>query len=459
MPLKHASGLPGSDVALCVVDRLKRIERLATAAIISILIYNVFGQALPSLAPSIGGLRPMSAGAGLAAVLGLATVIFSNSKFVLHERRAEKAFALLLTFWCALVCVSRLTHGPAWNAGATGQGPFYAGGIAPEFAASFLLLGVVLLLLRARRAVLSVAADSALFILVLVVLTIISAHIIEGLHGIASPSEPWSTMACLLLLTVVAFVRRAQRGFFSILLGRGFGSRIARSLCPILVVMPYLREGLRARLVDTGHLPTQYTTAILASLTAAVTVGVAIYVGWRFSQMETEIQSLSLRDPLTGLYNLRGFELFADRALLLANRNQGPFSVLFVDVDDLKLTNDRHGHRVGSEFLLETAAILKSVFRETDVIGRIGGDEFAVAGQFSETAIQDAMDRLQISLALRNEECAAGMRLQISAGHVTTQPDQCDSLTALLAEADEAMYEEKRRRKALISPFAAQIRS
>jgi diguanylate cyclase (GGDEF)-like protein len=111
---------------------------------------------------------------------------------------------------------------------------------------------------------------------------------------------------------------------------------------------------------------------------------------WYIKGMENEIHDLSLRDELTGLYNLRGFKILAVQALRLAQRSNAPFSVLFIDLDDLKRINDFHGHGVGSAALNETGELIKTTFRETDVIGRVGGDEFAVAGQFNDFGCHSA---------------------------------------------------------------------
>src|SRR5947199_565679 len=130
--------------------------------------------------------------------------------------------------------------------------------------------------------------------------------------------------------------------------------------------------------------------------TAAVISFVLMMVLVRYiKRMEDEIHDLSLRDELTGLYNLRGFQLFAEQALRLTQRSQLPFSVLFVDLDHLKKINDTLGHAVGSAYLIETGLLLQQTFRETDVIARIGGDEFAIAGQFSDAGITTAAERLE----------------------------------------------------------------
>jgi diguanylate cyclase (GGDEF)-like protein len=172
-----------------------------------------------------------------------------------------------------------------------------------------------------------------------------------------------------------------------------------------------------------------------------------LFLAWQINGMETEIHGLSLSDELTGLYNLRGFRLLADQALRLAQRANLPFSVLFIDLDNLKQINDSMGHTAGSVFLTETAEILRATFRETDVLGRIGGDEFAVAGQFSHAAISFAVKRLEERCAKRNAEAGRRIALSFSVGHVTTVEAHKETLDVLLAKADQVMYEAKRSKK------------
>jgi diguanylate cyclase (GGDEF)-like protein len=135
-------------------------------------------------------------------------------------------------------------------------------------------------------------------------------------------------------------------------------------------------------------MPAPYAAAMLSFV-------LLLFLAWRINNMEIKIHNFSLRDELTGLYNLRGFHLLAEQSLRLAYRNQLPFSVLFIDLDNLKQINDSLGHSTGSAFLAETGVILRGAFRETDVLGRIGGDEFAVAGQFGQMAISLAAQRLR----------------------------------------------------------------
>jgi diguanylate cyclase (GGDEF)-like protein len=202
-------------------------------------------------------------------------------------------------------------------------------------------------------------------------------------------------------------------------------------------------------------MPAYYTTAIVATVAVFVSCAILIYLARRMNSMEAEVNDLSLRDGLTDLHNLRGFRLLAEQGLRLAHRLHTPFSVLFIDLDDLKKTNDTFGHQVGSNLLIEVAEILKSSFRETDVLGRIGGDEFAVAGQFSQEHIAQAAHQLEVSAAVANRGRTHPPTLSFSVGCVTMPSDDQETLDSLLARADQAMYKEKRRKKTL----AAQAKS
>jgi diguanylate cyclase (GGDEF)-like protein len=245
----------------------------------------------------------------------------------------------------------------------------------------------------------------------------------------------------------VVVLRRREIGVFSIFAGNGIGGKLARILSPIIVILPFLREFGRARILGQIQMPTNYLTAILASMAAMISLGLLLYLAWRINGMESEIHMLTLRDALTGLYNLRGFRLLAEQVLRLAQRSGRPFSVLFIDLDNLKHTNDSLGHSVGSAFLVETSQILRATFRESDVLGRIGGDEFAVAGHFSQEAITAATKRLEARCAEKNAEAGRQYPLSFSLGHVTVLAPKSETVEELLAQADQATYQAKRIKK------------
>lgn len=150
-----------------------------------------------------------------------------------------------------------------------------------------------------------------------------------------------------------------------------------------------------------------------------------------------KINYLNSHDPLTGLYNRAYFEKELKRTDLRENL---PITVIFGDINGLKLTNDVFGHSAGDLLLKTAAELLKKSCREKDTVARLGGDEFAVI--MTNTASSEA-DRImqRIKNDFREEKVIA-IRGSISMGYGTkTDPDQ--DLAAVVLTAEEAMYREK----------------
>jgi diguanylate cyclase (GGDEF)-like protein len=331
-----------------------------------------------------------------------------------------------------------------------GTGDSFPGRPAPETAGCLFLLGISINLIRAKSRVAVWFADLVAITLSMLVLVLSSGEIFNAVHAFAYSTRIHSsqqTLVCLILLTVVALLRRAERGVLSIFLGHGMGATFARVIAPILVLLPILREIGRVRMINAHLIPEHYAAAILSSIAVLMAFILLLLLVGRIDTMETEIRDLSLRDELTGLYNLRGFSLLSEQALRLAQRSQTPVSALFIDLDNLKQINDSLGHEAGSACLAETASILKETFRETDVIGRVGGDEFAVIFQGSHVAASIAVQRLRHASDLHNAESGRRFPLSFSLGYVTAEDHTQQSLKELLTAADRAMYEEKRRKK------------
>jgi diguanylate cyclase (GGDEF)-like protein len=320
----------------------------------------------------------------------------------------------------------------------------------PTTAFAFVLLGIVVLLLPARDSIFGRIADAGATILVLLVLIILSQYVftlarIPEASTRGLPSIP--TTICIALLTHVCILRRAKYGIFSVFLGDGIGGRVARILAPILLLMPFLRELGRARLLSAHLFPTPYATAILASVATIISFVFLLVLVRLMNNMQSEIHGLTLRDELTGLYNFRGFNLFADQAFRLARRARTPFGVLFIDMDNLKIINDELGHSAGSVSLVETAKLLTATFRETDVIGRLGGDEFVVAGQFDPEEISVAIERIRTGAAAKTQLAGSRFFLSLSMGYAGTDHSTEETLKSIISRADKAMYKEKRAKK------------
>lgn len=164
--------------------------------------------------------------------------------------------------------------------------------------------------------------------------------------------------------------------------------------------------------------------------------------------LQTELSNLALTDELTGLYNRRGFLALAERQLKLARRSGRSLLLFFIDVDGLKEINDIFGHGEGDAALKCTAEALETTFRDSDVIARFGGDEFAVlaieASGHSEATIRERLTEF-LNSPSRQE---SGYKFSVSLGAARFDPWNQTSMRDLIAEADRAMYEQKRRRSA-----------
>jgi diguanylate cyclase (GGDEF)-like protein len=324
------------------------------------------------------------------------------------------------------------------------------GRMSPQTSLALALLGVVLIFIRTARRPAAHVVDAVIFALCPLVMTIVSGYVFGVLHlfGVSQNTRTSpQTLLCLMLLSFAVFTRRTGNGFLSILAGRGIGSRIARIASPLALVVPFLLEAGRFGVVRLHIMTAEYSTALVTASAGVMGFGLILALAWRIDGLEERIRDLSLRDDLTGLYNRRGFFLFAEREFALSARSQVPFSVLFIDLDGLKRVNDRLGHDAGSTFLREMASLLRKSFRDTDILARIGGDEFVVAGVLGASGVTQAALRLEKAAAERNGAPGNAYPLEFSMGHAISTPDRLETLEELLNRADSAMYARKREKK------------
>jgi two-component system cell cycle response regulator len=164
-------------------------------------------------------------------------------------------------------------------------------------------------------------------------------------------------------------------------------------------------------------------------------------------RMEAEIISLSITDYLTGLYNRRGFMTLAEQQIKMVGRTdkKSLLLLLFADLDKMKSINDNLGHKKGDNALMEVASILKKVFRESDIIARIGGDEFAVLGIVAQKSDIGAFEsRLQEQIDIHNAYENRDYTISLSVGAACSDPEKHYSIDELMSRADKLMYDQKR---------------
>jgi diguanylate cyclase (GGDEF)-like protein len=199
---------------------------------------------------------------------------------------------------------------------------------------------------------------------------------------------------------------------------------------------------------------TSVSTGVLFAMAVILLVAVVIsvtrarqYLGDRERVLE-ELRTLSISDELTGLYNRRGFYVLAEQQIKIARRAGRGMLLASADLDGLKGINDDFGHHEGDRALVDAAQILRESFRESDIIARMGGDEFVILmTEKHEISAQVLLGRVSRNLEAYNRKVTRPYPFSISVGIASFDPKEAISLNELLVRADKSMYETKNSRK------------
>jgi len=160
--------------------------------------------------------------------------------------------------------------------------------------------------------------------------------------------------------------------------------------------------------------------------------------------LEAELYALSLADELTKLYNRRGFLTLAEQQIKIARRMKRRMLLIYADMNEMKKINDTYGHAEGDEAIKAVAEILRNTFRESDIIARIGGDEFAIlVTTFRAGKERVFMERLSDNIDAYNAAGKCPYLLSISTGVYMCDPLTPCSIEEMLVAADKRMYEQK----------------
>ena len=163
---------------------------------------------------------------------------------------------------------------------------------------------------------------------------------------------------------------------------------------------------------------------------------------------ELSILTMATTDELTKLANRRGFRMIAEPMIALCQRAWYPASAVMFDLDGLKQINDEFGHEAGDRVIKDFSRLLLKVFRDSDVVARVGGDEFCVLlTDPSEADPQVPLQRLQARVDMHNAEAEPPFRLAFSAGAIPFNKKRHLSVDDLLRDADERMYSQKRSKR------------
>ena len=163
----------------------------------------------------------------------------------------------------------------------------------------------------------------------------------------------------------------------------------------------------------------------------------------------SKLRDFALFDELTGLYNRRGFFNFLERQIKISERSKDKFHLAFADLDKLKIINDTYGHTKGDEAIVSAANVLRKIFRGSDIIARIGGDEYAIIiAEGDKLEDTDSINRrLQEAIASLNKTKKHPFDLSISIGMTIYNPANPITIEKLISEADNEMYKIKSKKK------------
>ena len=194
-----------------------------------------------------------------------------------------------------------------------------------------------------------------------------------------------------------------------------------------------------SRLPNTGQLHQTHLQLLIDKLYQKVS---------ELEKANEHLRNISLTDGLTGLNNRRGFMILATGLLKFARRAGYSSCLIYVDLDSLKYINDTFGHTAGDMAITHFARILTDTFRDSDVIGRMGGDEFvALLIDATESDIAGMQAFLQSNVDAYNLQAESLQALSFSLGAIRIDPNSTITMEEFLSQADEAMFTHKQRRK------------
>lgn len=299
-----------------------------------------------------------------------------------------------------------------------------------------LIFGIAAVMLRrpeegSRRALAILAVGLSFFLIADLSFGYLS--LLDAYHSGDWPDAVW-------MIALLGFATGAQ--YQSWVAGRGHLVTPAPPADPHRVSsLPYGAIGLGYLLLIIAgrHAPPYPLGGLLAGAVAITAVVVT-----RQLLLLRQLRALAVTDGLTGLPTRQRFSVLAGYEFARAVRYARPLAALLIDVDGFKSINDRYGHPVGDEVLRLVARRMRETFRQVDILGRYGGDEFvAMFPETSEHAALTAAQRLVRAIA-ESTVTARGQRILITVSAGVAGINGCADVIALLRRADDALYRAKR---------------
>ncbi len=447
---RHFSNEPSGRV-LAVMKPMAATTLGVAGAIGAVVLVLWFTPAF-SLLPPVWS--EMTANTAVAMMLSAFCLTCSFRKRPEHWRLAGIAAAIVVLLLGTLTLTEYLAHISLGIDRLLPHDPHaaYPGRPSPQTAFGLTMLGITMLTLRQTKNLWSRLSDLTALVSVALNLVMLGSHV----YGVADTGDiadanlmaPQTLLAFFCLSTAVVTLRAEQGDMFAVLVNRGIGSRIVRAIMPFAILVPFLFLSAESFFRANGTFSARYAEALASAAASILTLCVVTWMGWRINSLERDLRDQSLTDELTGTYNRRGFYFLGFQAIREAERARNGLAVFFFDLDGLKRVNDVHGHEIGSEMIKAFAGILTTTFRKSDIVGRVGSDEFAVITIRDGSMWMEAVYvRLNQLASAHNNTNGQLYRLSFSIGHAELEFGKNETLDDLIARADTMMYADKAKKK------------
>ncbi|MBN7798998.1 GGDEF domain-containing protein [Parahaliea mediterranea] len=433
---------------IAILNRLRAIQPLLLSLVGLVAAVVMFAWWFPALGRALpDGWQLMKFNTALGMALCSLSLHLSGRGG--RRRMRGAALAALLTVMLALSALGM--H--AWGGG-LGLETLFAGdaessrpGLMSLQTASYLLLAaVVALLIRQRKSRFSSLADALTGVLLTTCLVVLAGYVFGAARLFGQEAEVRTsphTLACMLILAFVAVARRSEYGYFSVIVALGLGSKMARMLAPVALLLPFLLAYIAAHGAARGLMASPYALALSTTLTSLVFFLLVVLMARRINELENDLRDLSLKDELTGLFNRRGCYLLGEQSLRDARRARSTLSVLYFDLNHLKRVNDELGHDAGDRLLCEMVSVMKLGLRANDILARLGGDEFVavIRGDLHES--RRVVRRLRETARARAANSPLEQGVSFSVGSAASGEPGADTFDGLVRLADQRMYAQK----------------